>query len=166
MLMVDLKPVRSYMNSPRKKMRCFGAVWPRSIGRRFFHAAGAKYVIPREDLTDMSTQIKYHVSRRSKCSLLFALALQKGEQAEGERHGLVCCSVMCLPPCSSTVEIERCIPLKRRVFSEPHGVTAQITSTTVRAPNLTWTAMFGTTREETTGEWRKLHSEELHNLHS
>jgi hypothetical protein len=51
------------MNWSRKKVRCLGAVWRGSIGCRSFHAAGAKYVIPHQDLPDMSTQIKYHVSR-------------------------------------------------------------------------------------------------------
>jgi hypothetical protein len=30
--------------------------------------------------------------------------------------------------------------------------------------NSEWTAMFGATREEATGDCRKLHSEDLHNL--
>lgn len=46
------------MKCPRKKVRCFGAVWRGSIGRRSLDAAGAKYVIQHQDLTD-----KYHVSR-------------------------------------------------------------------------------------------------------
>jgi hypothetical protein len=32
--------------------------------------------------------------------------------------------------------------------------------------NRVWRGMFGHKRDEVTGEWRKLHNEELHNLYS